>query len=559
MVSIANTSHGEAQELITPGHGLQISDLLADPALSQARVLSGKAGTGRRVTGVRALDVRDALTRISAGDLVVTGPWLLGEVGAQLWPRQPAGLAVRRGHGLPSVPDHVLRAADERDIAVVELPETLGYDDLLEMVYSRLNRDQSQVLARIDELHQALSRLVLDGSDLTRIADMVASVLDVGILVTSTDGRERASALSDEVRRRLADRGLFDPTGRFRVERVGKGVLEFGHGEVRIARIASAGTDLARMVCVSPDRPLESPDVQALERAAMVAALLITREHAVAAVENKYRGDFLRDIFLGRAGSDAFVLEHAQGFGWDIDRPLVVLSAEVDPPGPEERPVAATVTRALQERFSAAWGQVCRAREATIPSVDFSTEVVTLLPACQTDTGQLDEVALRADVRAVVEGVAGDRGGGRKPFSVGVSRVVTELSGLPAAYNQARRATQVGRRISGGRSTTFFDDLGVHRLIALVPDQCELREFAEDVLGELAGESTEAADLRTTLQVLLDTNFNVAEAARLQFFHYNTMRYRVNKLERMLGPFSTDPHLRLNLAVALQVLEMPHG
>ena len=108
----------------------------------------------------------------------------------------------------------------------------------------------------------------------------------------------------------------------------------------------------------------------------------------------------------------------------------------------------------------------------------------------------------------------------------------------------------------GGGSVTRFDQLGLHRLLALVPDGAELTAFAADVLGPLAERTAEAADLRETLQVLLDTNFNVAEAARAQFFHYNTMRYRVGKLQRILGPVATDPHLRLDVAVALRALEI---
>ena len=418
----------------------------------------------------------------------------------------------------------------------------------------------SAALAKVDALHTGLTQIVLEGGNLEGIAAEVARVLDVGVAFTSTDGRERASALPEDLRSALDAHDLVDPTGRLRVERMDTGVVVEA-GEARSLRVAAGGADLARLVCLRPGEPLSSDDVHALERAAAVAALLITREEAVTAVENKYQGDFLRDLLMRRGGlatDQAYVAEHAATFGWDLTRPVVVVAAEIDPVAGEDRAGSAQ-RRQWQERFSAAWRQVTGALGPGIPSVDFSSEVVTLLPLAEAADGQDGRQVTGHDVvRRAVTAVAGDRGGGRRAFSVGVSRVARTLDELPGAYAQARRAVEVGRRVHGGGSTTFFDQLGLHRLIALIPEEenGELRSFVRDVLGPLADQTTEAADLRETLQVLLDTNFNVAEAARLQFFHYNTMRYRVSKLERLLGPLSTDPHLRLDVAVALRVLEI---
>jgi purine catabolism regulator len=412
----------------------------------------------------------------------------------------------------------------------------------------------SAALARVDALHTALTRIVLEGGNLDGIAAEVASVLGAGVAFTSTDGRERAASMSDEARALLATTDLVDPTGRLRVERMDGAGVAVGDGQVRVLRVAAGGADLARLVCLRVDAPLTDDDVHALERAAAVAALLITREEAVTAVENKYQGDFLRDLLLRRAADPAYVAEHAETFGWDLSRPMVVVAAEIDPVGDE--PVPSARRRQWQERFSAAWRQVTDGIGPGIPTVDFSSEVVTLLPVGEGDEPEPGHEVVRRTVLAV----AGDKGGGRRPFSVGVSRVAPGVDRLPEAYAQARRAVEVGRRVRGGGSTTYFDQLGLHRLIALIPDgpegNGELRSFVRDVLGPLAEDTSEAADLRETLQVLLDTNFNVAEAARVQFFHYNTMRYRVSKLERLLGPLSTDPHLRLDVAVALRVLEI---
>jgi purine catabolism regulator len=336
-----------------------------------------------------------------------------------------------------------------------------------------------------------------------------------------------------------------------RVERIDPQGTAVGEGEALIRRVVAAGVDLARLVALRTDGTIHASDVQALERAAIVAALLVTRVEAITAVENKYQGDFLRDVFLGRAGEEDDVSEHARAFGWQLGRPVMVVVAVLEPDavaaqGPAEN------RRAWHDRFAAAWRQVAASTDRSIASVAFSREVVTLVPVDPEE----GVAAGHAAVDRMIDGVRGDRGGGRIAFSAGVSRIAHDLGELPEAFRQAQRAVEIGRRVLGGGSVTRFDQLGLHRLLALVPDGAELSAFAADVLGPLAERTPEAADLRETLQVLLDTNFNVAEAARAQFFHYNTMRYRVGKLQRLLGPVATDPHLRLDVAVALRALEI---
>jgi purine catabolism regulator len=115
----------------------------------------------------------------------------------------------------------------------------------------------------------------------------------------------------------------------------------------------------------------------------------------------------------------------------------------------------------------------------------------------------------------------------------------------------------MGRRLNGPGSVAHFDALGVYRLLSLVPDPDELRDFARQTLKGLAADGDpDAEDLRMTLEVLLDTNLNVAEAARRLHFHYNTLRYRIGKIERLVGPFMERPDLRLDLSVALRILHM---
>lgn len=407
--------------------------------------------------------------------------------------------------------------------------------------------------ARPEEVQQALVQIMLDGGGLPELAGELAILLGGAVVICTPDGRILAgpgeapglSAFSSH---------CFEPSGRFRAESEVTGLSQHSGlpGNHIVVPITAARMDHGRIVAFSPEGTLTPDDIPLVERAATVSALAVTKQLAVRAVESKYRGDFLRDILTGQIGPELAVT-HARSLGWKIDRPVLVVVAELDP-APGEPLTKSLVARPTVERFASAWAGVVRPRDPHAPVVGFHREVVAVLGAPQSrDADRF--------VRDLVREVGRDDGG-RRSFGTGVSRVTTSPAGIPTAYEQARTAVRVGRRMHGSGAVAHFDGLGVFRLLSLVENPAELRTFAEETLGELARpdgpghDVGEAADLLRTLEVLLETNLNVAETARTLHFHYNTLRYRIAKLERMLGPFTRDPHLRLSLHVALQILQM---
>ena len=401
----------------------------------------------------------------------------------------------------------------------------------------------------------ALLEVVVEGGGLPEVAAGLVGLLGGAVVITTPDGRVLADAGDVRDLDQAYAAACFLPSGRLHTEQepVGLSAHPGRPGNHVVVRIAAGRVDHGRIVAFSATGSLTPADVPTVERAATVAALAVTKQLAVRAVESKYQADFLRDLLTGQVVPEVGV-SHAASLGWDVDRPVVVVVAELDP-GEGEEQASTLVTRPAGERFAAAWQTVVRPRDPQAAVAGFHREVVAVLGV--PGSGDVERL-----VRELVREVSGDGGGGRRSFGTGVSRVASTPDLIPGAYEQARTAVRVGRRVQGPGALAHFDALGVFRLLSLVHDGSELRAFAEETLGPLArsggsaSEQQDSADLRQTLEVLLDANLNVAQAARQLHFHYNTLRYRIAKLERLLGPFGEDPQLRLSLHVALQILRM---
>ncbi len=505
-------------------------------ALTHQLVLADAAALTEAAEAAEAAEPASGTPAIAAVDV-------LADAGA-------AGLVLS---GVDEAPSRALRGAARRaGLALIDVPLEAVATFTTE-VLSAILAHQTATLRRLEDADRALVQIVLAGGSLDDLCEQVVGFLDGAAMVTTTDGRVIARAGSQRELEHALSLECFDRTGRLLTEAEPMGPRPEGPTSDRAAvRIVAGHLDHGVLMACCSHRHLTADDARLLERAATVAALAITKDQAVSAVEGKYRAEFLRDALAGRAGSPADAVAHAASLGWDIDRPLVVVVAETDEDDdrttrdPEE-------VRFLQQRFARAWTHAVAVRDPRSPVMGFSREVVTLVPVPEgADTDRVMRV-----VGDLVRVVRGDGGGGRRSFSAGVSRPISSAAGLAQAYDEALSAVTVGRQMQGDGALAHVDGLGIYRLLALVPDGADLRRFVHESLRELAtDDSAENAGLRETLRVLLDTNLNVAETARILFFHYNTLRYRIGKLEKMLGPFTTDPDLRLTLALALKIHAM---
>ena len=581
--------------------GLAVEQVLALPGMTGTVIVAGATGERRVVRHVVVDDPADPLSGAGPDVLIVLGGPLPRADAAQyralverLHRGGSAALAYRtgdrslNGEVVTGLPAELLAEADRRGFPVFALPATARLDEVVAEVLGAIIDKQTQALSLANRMHNQFIDVALSGGGLAEVTGQVSTFLDGAAVLGLGPDREVATSAGldadvEEIRDWLwlldaaADDAFADltPSRRLSGNRADQSVvtpanvladadlspadgillvpghheLPGGVGEYAVAPIMAGDQRHGWLVAVNRHGPMLVGAGVVLEQAAVIAALSEIRHAAVHSVELRFQGDLVRRLVGGSVRHTERVLAYTRSFGWRLDGPVVVLVTATETVDSGGDP-----TRALDvlDRLADGWRSAVDAEVAGAAVAGLSTEIVTVLPL---DGRTPEEVSgLVAAVTARVNGRLRRVG---RLLGTGIGRPAEALTALGEAYQQAQRALVVGQEIHGGHAVTHFDQLGVFRLLSLIPDSNELRSYVDEVLGPLAESAdADANDLRETLRVLLETNLNVAESARRLHFHYNTMRYRIGKLERLLGPFTTDPTLRLNLLLALHAARM---
>ncbi|HVF07211.1 MAG TPA: GAF domain-containing protein [Actinomycetota bacterium] len=139
-------------------------------------------------------------------------------------------------------------------------------------------------------------------------------------------------------------------------------------------------------------------------------------------------------------------------------------------------------------------------------------------------------------------------------LSVGISDVCMTTAGYPAAFDEAAAAAEIGGLLRGGPGTSTFRDLGAYRYLLRSPDLG--RDADRRRLDRLVDyDRRRGTTLLGTLERYLDERGNVVGTARGLYIHPNTLRQRLERIERETG-LDLERDDWLSLAIAVKVVRL---
>lgn len=542
-----NESHAADSDL---DRALTIAELLADEVLAGASLVAGRAGVHRTISAVNVMTVPEIGRWVRKDEFLLATGYPLprddeGQVRllTDLCALGVSGIGVKLDRYLPELSDSIVGAAEELGVPLVVIPEGIRFDDILIRAYTSIVNRQAAALARAQEIHRSFLDISLAGGGLRKLAGQLSALLDeASVVITDPQGSIVADAgdLTPFADLRLLDANTVD------VSRLGGNGI---HGDEPTGRrwaarqIRAGNLRHGFVVVAEASAPFGEFSLVAVDQAAIVAALEVTRDLAVGAVERRFSSNVLFGLITGGESEFAEGASRGATFGWDLDREVVVLVGRRELP-PHAPPPSKERSELADDRAIEFWTSAVRNQDRAAAAAGLGAELVAVLGTVQNPVAVAR--AIQAEVAQFTQG----------QYAIGVSRAYPGSEGIAVAYQEARMALRLGHRVSGPGAITAYGELGLFRLLAQVGDD-ELRKFADETLGPLLRlNEPERSEMLRTLEALVEHDMNMAETARHLYYHYNTLRYRLTKLERLLGPFSTNTAVTIRVCVALQIMEM---
>uniref|UniRef100_UPI000A3C3834 PucR family transcriptional regulator n=2 Tax=Streptomyces TaxID=1883 RepID=UPI000A3C3834 len=500
------------------------------------------------------------------------------------------GLGFALGVKYAEVPAALAAAAKEEGLPLIGVPRPTPFIAISKAVSAAIAADQYRAVTAGFEAQRELTRAAIGAEGPAALLARLAAHVDGWAALYDVSGSVVAVA-PDWAARRAAR--LAPDVERLRSRPGPASIVVGGGGEagatgaepaedtavadrVELQSLGTGRRTTRGVLAVGTGAPLGTAERYAVHSAVALLTLTTERSRALREAEQRLGAAVLRMLLAGEP-------DHARAvagrlYGGLLDAPFRMLVAEV-PSGAAQPPHAATpgVDEAPPEPFAeaatTATGTAAGETEAADPLATLTDtmeaaaarigesvlvvpdgeRLIVLAPDGGAAVAACAEHARAVESRRGTKARPRDRTAAAAPHGdelvIGLSAPSGPIAAA-AAYRQAEQALSVARR--RGRMLVEHEQVAAGSVLPLLADDA-VRAFADGMLRALhEHDATGRGDLVASLRAWLSRHGQWDAAAADLGVHRHTLRYRMRRVEEILGRSLDDPDVRMELWLALK-------
>ena len=532
---------------------MTVEELLQLPTIKGLKLISGNLGVHREISTVTVVDTPDGFQWLKGNEVVITTTYALEKTPnafidfiSKLLSRNISALIVKSDRYIKVIPENAKKLCDEKALPLIYCPAIYAFTDIINPTLSGIISKQAEQLKESSKIHESFLELAINDRSIHQILQTLSTLIQEPTAYVDTVFHK--VYFSENV----SEDSLYLKGLSYEI------ILNEYREKYQCIDVVNKEQKFGYIMLLSDRSDRTYPDTDsniyktAIEYASIVIILRMQIRISNRMIEEKYYSSFVGDLMLNNVKTREEINTRAHLYGWNLDGGGFVAIIDINnikkyylrnlDTGTNEK-----LQKYTDQIFDTSIKYIKQAFPSTIyySQSDFIAFLITgKLPVSARKTladtfSQIQHSLLNA-----------------VPFtiSMGVGMYVDDIINIHNSYQQAKQVIQTVYQIQQFNRLFFYDQIGIYRLLFSISSNNEAIEFCDKYVKPLQQyDDQHHANLIETLQSIINCGWNLKLASEKLFLHYNSVKYRFQKICDLLEIDLRDNSRHTEIELALKI------
>lgn len=446
---------------------------------------------------------------------------------------------------IKQMPEVAMRKFEELNIPVLHLDYYVSFTEIFASIYALMYQKQTNILNRVETLHKDMMNVVVNGGNIDDILKSIFKTISVPVFIRDYyfEDTYYLKEVFQEEYEKLSDNIETTPFDHKQPQKTTEMII---YKEEEIERllipIFVKNKVYGHIAAYGKRGSIANYDQLGLEAISNVVALEFLKKISVQEVENKYKVEFFDDLISGDNQKRLKAVGRGSNFRFSENAFYALIHVHVH-----------SETQDLTDRMMKAsylTDLICKDKGHSYMILNKSDGVYVMVMLKENEGKSI----IQRYVKSIYDVLHSKMK--KAQVKIGVGKVYQGLEYIYKSYTEAQKAVNASLKYMD-QAVVFFDEMGVYKIFSNPSIQDEMQAFLNEMLDPLfVYDARKDTELVKTLEVYFQCNGNLKKMSECLFTHYNTILYRLSRIQEIIKVDLDDEDQRYALQTALKINHM---